>query len=359
MRAAERWHRDRAQHRAQAQEAARKAELAKLASQQAEEAAARHAVAVVASALDRDPSHPSVSATPLTAARPHRLMKRMSTLSSCIRERTKAMTSPSARPGASGAPGIGDVIWDEEDEFEDADDDADDSEAFEQDDADDALEAGADQATGKPAVDDGLEGTRPRGFDDGPSLGSTGSPGRRRGASWPTPPSVQPRSPAGARRVRCSLGQDTRMLLVPRGARFEEVIMLARAKFDLGPGETRLLCADPQDSTPAGEASAATHITLTSDADYEYMCHEHGDRLALFLTHTPAGATTASELPPGTPAQNGAAAPTTPPPTPRDDASMAAAPPATSVRSEELVRPLSPKIMATLAHATSCLVSCG
>ena len=86
---------------------------------------------------------------------------------------------------------------------------------------------------------------------------------------------TSPRSPAGSRRLRCTLGKDRRMLLVPRCASFEEVLDLAKAKFEVREKRARLLCPDPQCPDDL--------ITLTCDADYEFMRNEHGEKLALHL----------------------------------------------------------------------------
>jgi hypothetical protein len=86
---------------------------------------------------------------------------------------------------------------------------------------------------------------------------------------------TSPRSPAGSRRLRCTLGKDRRMLLVPRCASFEEVLDLAKAKFEVREKRARLLCPDPQCPDDL--------ITLTCDADFEFMRNEHGEKLALHL----------------------------------------------------------------------------
>ena len=92
-----------------------------------------------------------------------------------------------------------------------------------------------------------------------------------------------PRSPAGDRRVRCTLGADRRILLVPNGASFGDVKRLALAKFELAPtAHVRLLCADPQ-LLAEGETGADALLTLTCDGDWDYMIQEHGKHLALQL----------------------------------------------------------------------------
>ena len=171
--------------------------------------------------------------------RPRPLLRKMTTTSHHIRERTRA---------AMGAGGAG-VSFAEDDYGEEEDDEEENTDTADDDDD-----------------------------DDGANGGGSGS------APVPLAPGLSRQiSPGGVRRVRCTLGTDRRWLMVPRTARFEEVKQLARAKFELRADRPmRLLCADPQliaSGTPAADAL----ITLTCDADYEHMWHEHGEKLALRL----------------------------------------------------------------------------
>ena len=142
------------------------------------------------------------------------------------------------------------------------------------------------------------------GFDSDP-----GSPPRGRSTSEP----VSPRSPAGTRRVRCALGGDTRYVLMPRAVSFAEAVELIRAKFELpptpaapssalgsgGPRTPETSRAAASEPEPAAEyivqcvdpshGGTGALITLTCDADWNYMVRQHGENLALALA--PRGAT--------------------------------------------------------------------
>lgn len=182
MQAAERWHRERSKLRRAQEEAER----------WKQEAACRaHSDVSLDGRLaeQRDPLTADCDDAHVASAprRPRPMSKRMSTVSRVIRERTRQEMTPSPRSSSAGA----------ELSFQGC------SEESHQDEA---------EVDATPALvlepDEDYEETSRR-----MSTGSVHS------VHEPT----SPRSPAGARRIRCALGVDRRMLLVPRGASFEEV----------------------------------------------------------------------------------------------------------------------------------------
>ena len=223
MQAAERWHRERLRAKAEAEAARRAASAHPVQHRRGSLDAILDAPDTDEAAGESDALAPRVQQQqqqqlPPPKHPPGRLTKRVSTVSHVIRERTKQALSPGAHADSSMmalAEEVGGEELAEEEEEEEEEDGASGT-------ANDDDEAPSDSSSVLTPSD-------------------TPVVGRRRAVSEPT----SPRSPAGARRVRCSLGNDRRMLLVPRLARFEEVLALARAKFGLEGGVTRLLCMDP------------------------------------------------------------------------------------------------------------------
>ena len=183
MQAAERWHRERSKLRRAQEEAER----------WKQEAACRaHSDVSLDGRLaeQRDPLTAECDDAHVASAprRPRPMSKRMSTVSRVIRERTRQEMTPSPRSSSAGAELSFQGCSEEESHQDEAEVDA--TPALVLEPNEDCEETSRRMSTG--------------------SVHSVHEP-------------TSPRSPAGARRIRCALGVDRRMLLVPRGASFEEV----------------------------------------------------------------------------------------------------------------------------------------
>ena len=224
-------------------------------------------------------SHPTLS-------RPRPMMRRMSTTSLAIRERTRHLAESPQRHGRLHEAALLDEELEEMVESELADGD-------EEEGAWGEPEADATAHDLSLTLEERLRRAVPILPEHGDALAfaPTAAEGLRQPVA--SPPQVHlspssPRTPSGARRIRCSLGDDRRILLVPRGARFEDVVGLCRSKFELPSDATvRLMAPDPQfvglGGGGAGLGLRESLTTLTCDADYEYMERELRERLCLHL----------------------------------------------------------------------------